>query len=52
MKKFSPARIRDLVLQHHGVPMHEMRQHIDTAFEAWRGNLKQTDDILLIGIRF
>jgi PAS domain S-box-containing protein len=52
MKKFSPRQIRDIVVEHHDKPIQEVRQAIDDAFETWRGNLKQTDDILLIGIKF
>jgi PAS domain S-box-containing protein len=52
LKKFSPSRIREIVSTNHGVPMQEMQQHVDTAFVDWKGPLKQTDDILLIGIRF
>ncbi|MDW8209506.1 MAG: PAS domain S-box protein [Cytophagales bacterium] len=51
-KKFSPRQIRELIANHYHKPMTEIRTIFDRAFEQWRNGYAQTDDILLIGIKF
>jgi hypothetical protein len=34
------------------LPMKEAAQIFDSEWEAWKGDTKQTDDVLLIGIKF
>ncbi|MCS7017817.1 MAG: PAS domain S-box protein [Cytophagales bacterium] len=51
-RKFSPRQIRELISTHHHKPMNEIRRIFDQAFESWRNGHMQTDDILLIGIKF
>jgi hypothetical protein len=34
------------------LPMAEQAIRIDAELETWRGKVEQTDDILMIGIRF
>jgi PAS domain S-box-containing protein len=51
-KKFSPRQIREIIAQNHDKPMHEIRRIFDNAFEQWRNGHMQTDDVLLIGIKF
>jgi PAS domain S-box-containing protein len=51
-RKFSPKRIRDIIQNNTGASMQEIHQTFDQEFEAWKGNEKQTDDVLMIGIRF
>lgn len=50
-RKFSPKRIRDIITGNHGVTMSKMNQALDEEFEAWKGDNKQTDDVLMIGIK-
>lgn len=50
--KFGPRRAREILLEHIALPMHEQRSHIQTALQDWKKVTKQTDDILLIGIKF
>lgn len=52
LMKYSPRKLRDLILENQGVSMAEMYQIVDDSFETWKGNRKQTDDVLLIGIKF
>ncbi|TAH18565.1 MAG: PAS domain S-box protein [Cytophagales bacterium] len=52
LMKYSPRKLRDLILDNQGVNMSEMHQIVDDSFETWRSNRKQTDDVLLIGIKF
>ncbi|WP_448518197.1 PAS domain S-box protein [Rhodoflexus sp.] len=51
-KKFSPRQIREIIAEHHEKPMNEIRKIFDQSFEKWRGGHAQTDDVLLIGIKF
>ncbi|MDJ1470579.1 PAS domain S-box protein [Cytophagaceae bacterium DM2B3-1] len=51
-RKFSPKRIRDLITGNPSASMNQMHAIFDREFEGWRGDTKQTDDVLMIGIRF
>ena len=51
-RKFGSKRMRELVEQVHQKPATESAVLFDQTWEAWRGNQKQTDDVLLIGIKF
>ncbi len=51
-RKFGSKRMRDLIEEIHHQPAHEAHQTFDQAWENWRGEQKQTDDVLLIGIKF
>jgi serine phosphatase RsbU (regulator of sigma subunit) len=51
-KKFGSKRMRELVQGLHHLPATEAQVAFDNAWETWRGSHKQTDDVLLIGIRF
>jgi PAS domain S-box-containing protein len=51
-RKFSPKRIREIFIANANKPMPEMSLAFHEAFEAWKDGGKQTDDVLMIGIRF
>ncbi|WP_017733165.1 PAS domain S-box protein [Nafulsella turpanensis] len=51
-RKFGPKRLRDLIKENHTKSMPKQMQTVDAEWEAWKGDYKQTDDMLLIGIRF
>ncbi len=51
-RKFGPKKTRELIERIHHRPMKEAVQTIDEEWESWRGTTKQTDDVLLIGIKF
>jgi PAS domain S-box-containing protein len=51
-KKFGSKRTRELVEQLHQLPASESYKLFEEAWENWRGQTKQTDDVLLIGIKF
>jgi PAS domain S-box-containing protein len=51
-RKFGPKRLRELVMEHHVKPMDELYRLFDGEWHAWKGNQKQTDDVLLMGMRF
>jgi serine phosphatase RsbU (regulator of sigma subunit) len=51
-KKFMIRRLRELLLKIWQLPMQEQEKRISEAINGWIGNNEQTDDILLIGVRF
>ena len=51
-RKFAPRKIRELISSEKHSNMREMKGIIDTEFENWKGQRKQTDDVLMIGIKF
>jgi len=51
-RKFGPRRLRELIAKHYDKSMAEIHKIIDDEWTAWRGEQKQTDDVLLIGIKF
>lgn len=51
-KKFSSARLKKLLFNNHSMPFNEQAKTISSAIKEWRGERVQTDDILVIGLRF
>ncbi|MGC8823816.1 MAG: PAS domain S-box protein [Bacteroidales bacterium] len=51
-KKYSPARIRQIILDNANNTMSACYEIFVQDFEEWKGNRKQIDDVLLIGIEF
>ncbi len=51
-RKFGPKRIREIFTNHSDVAMNQVSNIYDEEFENWKGDGKQTDDVLMIGIRF
>jgi PAS domain S-box-containing protein len=51
-RKFGPKRVREIIEQVHKKSMPEAMHIFDREWESWRGETKQTDDVLLIGIKF
>ncbi|MBN4077665.1 SpoIIE family protein phosphatase, partial [bacterium AH-315-C20] len=51
-KKFKAKSFRDLLLRIQDKPMAEQQELINEAFEEWRGDLEQIDDVCVIGVRF
>jgi hypothetical protein len=41
-----------MIVDNQGKDMDEMHKVFDEAWEGWKADYKQTDDVLLIGIRF
>ena len=52
VKKFGPRRLRELIVEHHKKPIDKIHNILDKVWEDWKGNQKQIDDVLLIGIEF
>ena len=50
-KKFFSKRFRELLLKVHELPMQKQKNSLLKAYEDWKGDFEQVDDILVIGIR-
>jgi serine phosphatase RsbU (regulator of sigma subunit)/Tfp pilus assembly protein PilF len=50
-KKFKAKAFKELLLSIQDKSMKEQQQIIDTAFEQWKGDLEQVDDVCVIGVR-
>lgn len=51
-RKFSIQRVRDLITNNPKASMPEFKQLFSSEFTSFMGELKQVDDVLLIGIEF
>ncbi|MBN8697430.1 MAG: tetratricopeptide repeat protein [Bacteroidetes bacterium] len=51
-KKFKYAQLKEILLANAHLSMQEQKAKLNATIEAWKGNLEQIDDILIIGIRF
>lgn len=50
-KKFKSKQLKDLLLSVSKYDMETQLNKIEDTFNAWKGNLEQVDDVLLIGIK-
>lgn len=50
--KFGPKRLRNILTANHDQPMKKIYHELNQNWDDWKGNGKQTDDVLLIGVRF
>ena len=51
-KKYSPKRIRELILENKNLSIEKYSTLFEEDFDVWKGEGKQIDDVLLIGIEF
>ena len=51
-RKFGPKQLRELISELHELPMQDACRIFDEKWESWKADEKQTDDVLLIGIKF
>lgn len=51
-RKFLSKHFRELLLQIYQKPMAEQKQLLESAFMEWKGERKQTDDVLVIGAKY
>ena len=51
-RKFGTTRIKSIIESNPKASMPEMQQIFNNEFNAWVGNGKQTDDVLMVGIKF
>ena len=50
-KKFKYKQFKELLLSIQEKSMKEQHKILDTAFESWRGDLEQVDDVCIVGVR-
>lgn len=50
-QKFGPRQLREIISKVHAIPMKEALGIFEDQWETWKGKQKQTDDVLLIGIK-
>ncbi|MCB9224972.1 MAG: tetratricopeptide repeat protein [Crocinitomicaceae bacterium] len=50
-KKYKSTNFKQLLLSIQDQPIEKQRELIDKAFEMWRGNLEQIDDLCIIGVQ-
>jgi serine phosphatase RsbU (regulator of sigma subunit) len=51
-RKFGTRQLRDIISKVHAMPMNEASDVFETEWESWKANQRQTDDVLLIGVKF
>lgn len=51
-RKYSPGRVRELILEHPGYTMKQYHELFDKDFNNWMKDFKQLDDLLMIGLEF
>lgn len=51
-KKLKYANFKKTILEHLHAPLKQQLHALDHSFEKWKGNVEQTDDVCVIGIRF
>ena len=50
-KKYKSNQLKQFLVQIQHLDMEDQRESLEKNIEAWRGNLEQVDDILMLGIR-
>jgi len=50
-KKLMKKKFKDIVLSVQDLPMHEQGQYIEKFHVDWKGDMEQTDDVLVIGVK-
>jgi len=50
-KTFRSVNFKKFLLNIHTLPMPEQKLALETRYEAWRGEIDQVDDILVVGIK-
>lgn len=50
-KKFKYKPFKKLLLKNHQLPMQQQKEQLEIAFNSWKGDLDQIDDVCVIGVR-
>ncbi|RUA23722.1 MAG: hypothetical protein DSY76_09055 [Bacteroidetes bacterium] len=50
-KKFMKKRFKNLLLENYQRPMEEQKEILEKAYDDWKGDGEQVDDVLVIGIK-
>jgi serine phosphatase RsbU (regulator of sigma subunit) len=49
--KFVKSNFKQLLLDNHKLNMSEQKKVLEKRFDEWKGDVEQTDDVLVIGIK-
>lgn len=50
-KKFKHKQLEDILKASAHLDLHQQKNKIEEAFENWKGELEQVDDVLIVGVR-
>jgi serine phosphatase RsbU (regulator of sigma subunit) len=50
-KKFKYKPFKRLLLENADKPMQEQKEILNKAFEDWKGNYEQVDDVVVVGVK-
>ena len=50
-KKFMARQLKELIISICHLPMNEQKEKLAAAFNLWKGNLEQVDDVCIIGVK-
>jgi len=50
-KKFMKKRFKQILIDNYKLPMEEQKELLDKAYEEWKGEGEQVDDVLVIGLK-
>ncbi|WP_224998200.1 SpoIIE family protein phosphatase [Cesiribacter sp. SM1] len=50
-QKFNTRRFKDMLMQMQTLPAESQKEMADQTLKSWQGKIRQTDDIMLLGIR-
>ena len=48
--KWMTSRLKEFILENQNIPMSEFKETISNKFDEFKGEHKQVDDVLLIGV--
>jgi serine phosphatase RsbU (regulator of sigma subunit) len=51
-KKFNTTRFKEMLLMIHSMDIQKQKQVVEQTMKNWKGDHKQIDDMLMIGIKF
>jgi serine phosphatase RsbU (regulator of sigma subunit) len=51
-RKYTSKRLKELLLKIHQLPFKEQSEALEAEFLAWQGDNRQTDDVLVMGVKF
>ena len=51
-RKFGTKQLREIIRKVHTMPMKEAAKIFEDQWQLWKGDQKQTDDVLLMGVKF
>jgi tetratricopeptide (TPR) repeat protein len=50
-KRFSSKQFENLLIEIQDVDMSDQKEKLEQAFDSWKGDVKQRDDVLVVGIK-